>query len=343
MTQQTPTVLVVVLNYRTPELALKSAGSAVTAMQGIAGSITIVDNASGDGSGETIAKGIADAGWDRVTFLQSAHNGGFGAGNNLGMRAGLPDGTAPDFVYLLNSDAWPRPDAIRVLLDTLAAHPEAGLAGSRIVGDDGVLHHTCFRFPSILSEFEGAVRTGIFTRLLRNWVVPFPVPEATAPVDWVAGASIMMRQPMLDAVGLFDETFFLYFEETDLCLRAARAGWSCLYVPGSETEHLGSVSTGMKDWARTPQYWFDSRLHYFVQNHGRAYALAATGARVLGAALWRLRCLVTGRRHGEAPHFLRDLLAHGLRRGQAWQSRRAIPFNSAALLRNTDAPTGGNL
>jgi GT2 family glycosyltransferase len=343
MTRQTPTVLVVVLNYRTPELALKSAGCAVTAMQGIAGSITIVDNASGDGSDKIIAKGITDAGWDRVTFLQSPHNGGFGAGNNLAMRAGLPDGTAPDFVYLLNSDAWPRPDAIRVLLDTLAAHPEAGMAGSRIVGDDGVLHHTCFRFPSILGEFEGAVRTGIFTRLLRNWVVPFPVPEATAPVDWVAGASIMMRQPMLDAVGLFDESFFLYFEETDLCLRAARAKWTCLYVPASEAEHLGSVSTGMKEWARTPGYWFDSRMHYFVQNHGRAYALAATVSRALGEGLWRLRCLLTGRARDTAPYFLRDLIAHGLRRGQAGRSNRAIPFNNAALLRNHDVPTGGNL
>ncbi|MEI4262294.1 glycosyltransferase family 2 protein [Roseovarius sp. D0-M9] len=335
-----PSILVIVLNYRTPELSLKAASHALTAMEGLRGAITIVDNAAGDGSGQMISEAIAARGWDRVTLLQSGRNGGFGAGNNLGLRAGLPGGAAPDFVYILNSDAWPHPDTIRILLDTLEAHPEAGMAGSRIVGEDGALHRTAFRFPSVPGEFEGAVRTGLFTRLLRDWVVPIPVPEATAPVDWVAGASLMLRQRMLDEIGLFDETFFLYFEETDLCLRAARAGWSCLYVPASEAVHLGSVSTGMRDWARTPDYWFDSRLHYFVQNHGRAYAVAATVARALGEALWRVRCVLTGCTRRDPPHFLRDLIMHGLRHSVTCRSQRAIPDSRAVLAAERTARGG---
>lgn len=320
-----PSVLAIVLNYRTPDLTVRAAGSALLAMEGIEGAITIVDNASGDDSCQIIAQAIAENGRDRVTLSQAGRNGGFGAGNNHGMLAGLPDGSAHDYVYILNSDAWPEPGAIRALLDVLEADPTAGIAGSHTVGEDGVPHRTAFRFPSIIGEFEGSVRTGLFTRLLRDWVVPLPIPVQTARVDWVAGASMMLRRTMLDEIGLFDETFFLYFEETDLCLRAARAGWSCLYVPASKTVHIGSVSTGMRNWSRTPQYWFDSRLHYFQQNHGAAYAVVATLSRIIGEGLWRLRCLISRRAPRDPPYFLRDLTVHALRRGWSCASRRSIP------------------
>ena len=91
--------------------------------------------------------------------------------NNVGIRAGLPEdrfGAAqPDYIYVLNSDAFPAPDAIRLLLDHLEAHPEVGFAGSYIHGTDGVPHTTCFRFPSVWSELEGAARTGPVTRAIR--------------------------------------------------------------------------------------------------------------------------------------------------------------------------------
>ncbi|MFX0540189.1 glycosyltransferase family 2 protein [Roseovarius sp. S4756] len=343
MTHETdPAILVIVLNYRTAQLSLKAASYALTAMDGLAGAITIVDNASGDGSTQIIADAIKERGWDRVSLVTSKVNGGFGAGNNLGMASGLSDGTRPDYVYILNSDAWPRPDAIRHLLEALQRDETAGFAGSRIVGEDGILHRTAFRFPSVPGEFEGSVRTGLFTSLLRDWVVPLPVPERTAPVDWVAGASLMLRQDMLDEIGLFDETFFLYFEETDLCLRAARAGWVCLYVPDSEAVHLGSVSTGMRDWGRTPEYWFDSRLHYFVENHGRAYAVAATLSRALGEGLWRLRCAVSGASRRDPPHFLRDLLIHALRTWFGARKGRAIPATDGVQARPVDVIARGD-
>ncbi|MCQ0092936.1 glycosyltransferase family 2 protein [Roseovarius sp. M141] len=322
----TPAVLVIVLNYRTPDLTVRATRAALLAMEGIVGAITVVDNASGDDSCQIISQAIADNGWDRVTLMQAGRNGGFGAGNNHGMLAGLPDGAVPDYIYILNSDAWPEPDAIRLLLDVLEADPQVGFAGSHILGEDGVTHRTAFRFPSIAGEFEGSVRTGLFTRLLRDWVVPLPIPQETARVDWVAGASMMIRRRMLDEIGLFDETFFLYFEETDLCLRAARAGWICLYVPASRAEHLGSVSTGMRDWSRTPQYWFDSRQHYFHQNHGAAYAAAATLSRIAGEGLWRLRCLFSSREQRDPPYFMRDLTLHALRRGWPRRTQRAIPM-----------------
>lgn len=306
-----PTVLTIILNFRTPQMTLKALDAAVREMAGIRGEILVVDNGSGDDSCEILSAAIEEGAHPvPVRFKASARNGGFGAGNNFGMHAGLSDGTQPDFYYILNSDAFPEPGAIRNLLTFAVDHPDCGIAGSAIRGTDGVPHQTAFRFPTLAGEFEGAVRTGIVTRLLRNAVVPLPLPDDTVRVDWVAGASALMRRRMLDEIGLFDETFFLYFEETDLCLRAARAGWETWYVHSSEVLHEGSVSTGMKRWQRTPQYWFDSRLHYFTKNHGRAYAAGATLARLTGTLLWRLRAALSGRAKGDPPHFLRDLVTH---------------------------------
>ncbi len=317
-----PTVLTVILNWRTPDMTLQSCAAGLSAMEGVAGAITIVDNDSGDGSFEKISAEVVARGWDRggvpVRVIQSGHNGGFGAGNNVGIRAGLPDGMRPDYVYLLNSDAFPAPEAIRALRDHLEAHPATGFAGSFIHGSDGASHRTAFRFPSALGELEGAMRFGPVSRLLRAHIVAQPIPEATGRVDWLAGASLMMRQDVLDQIGLFDEVFFLYYEETDLCLRAARAGWPTDYVVESRVEHIGSVSTGMKTWARIPKFWLDSRRHYFTKNHGHIYAALATLAHVAGGVFWRLRLLVQRKDRGDPPHFLRDLIVHHvLRAGQS--------------------------
>jgi N-acetylglucosaminyl-diphospho-decaprenol L-rhamnosyltransferase len=305
-------VLCVILNWRTAEMTRRAAESALVAMDGIDGAITIVDNDSQDGSFEGLR--AAFDGHPRVRVIQSGRNGGYGAGNNVGIRAGLPDGSAPDYIYILNSDAFPAPDAIRVLRDHLDTHPGTGFAGSLIHGEDGSPHTTAFRFPSALGELEGAAQTGPVTRLLRNHVVAPPLPATTQPVDWLAGASVMMRRTVLDRIGLFDEAFFLYYEETDLCRRAAMAGWAMVYVVESRVMHIGSVSTGMKDWRRVPDYWFRSRRHYFEKNHGRAYALLATGAHLTGIAIFSLRMLVGRRKRHWPPYFLRDLVKHSFMR-----------------------------
>ena len=108
-----PKLLSIVLNYRTPDLSLRAAEAALVAMQGIEGELIIVDNDSGDGSEKRLRAGIAtrleSSGWGRVRFLQAGRNGGFGAGNNAGIHAGLSDGSAPDYVYILNPDAAPEP------------------------------------------------------------------------------------------------------------------------------------------------------------------------------------------------------------------------------------------
>lgn len=332
-----PKVLTVILNWRTPDMTIKAVVAALTALGEIDGALVVVDNDSGDGSFDRLTHEITLRGWDKgpqsVRVLQSGCNGGFGAGNNFGIRAGLVDGARPDFVYILNSDAFPAPDAIAALLDHLLAHPETGFAGSYIHGPDDQPHRTAFRFPSIPAEFEAQVRFGQISRLLARYIVARPVPQATCRVDWLAGASLMMRRSVLDQIGLFDERFFLYFEETDLCRRAARAGWPTDYVVESRVAHIGSASTGMKEWTRVPSFWLDSRLHYFVKNHGRVYAVLATFAHLAGGGLWRLRLLVQRKDRGDPPHYLRDMTWHGLRAALGFVWRKPPPPVSQSTAR----------
>lgn len=313
----TAKLLTVILNWRTAEMTLRSAEAALTALDGIDGALVIVDNDSQDGSYEAMVAEVAARGWDtgpqQVRVIQSGRNGGFGAGNNVGIRAGLPGGARPDYIYILNSDAFPEPGAIRALLDYLETHPQAGFAGSLIHGEDGEVHRTAFRFPSAPGEFEANARFGPISRLLEKRIVAQPIPETDTAVDWLAGASLMMRQAVLDRIGLFDETFFLYFEETELCHRAIAAGWQNVYVPESRVMHIGSVSTGMKDWARIPRFWLDSRLYYFTKVHGPVYAAGATVAAVWGGLIWRARRLIQRKDRGDPSRYLTDLTIHAIR------------------------------
>lgn len=317
MSAPPPRVLVVLLNFRTAQMTLRAAEAALNDMAQTEADteLVIVDNASGDGSDVVLGQAITDNGWDadgRVRLIVSPVNGGFGAGNNIGLHASMSDGGSPDYFYLLNSDAFPDPGCLGALIQHLQTTPKAGLVGSHVRGEDDVPHRVAFRFPSIGGEFEGAARLGIITRLLKHSVIAPEMPTQTAQMDWVVGASVLIRARTLDDIGHFDETFFLYFEETDLCRRAALAGWQTWYLPTAKVIHIGSVSTGMKEVQRMPAYWFASRRHYFVKNHGRLYAAVALAARLAGGCIHTLRSALGGRPRQDAPQFYTDLLRHGL-------------------------------
>lgn len=311
-------LLTVILNYKTAEMTLESAESAVRSLNNFSHDwqLTIVDNDSRDGGYDVIRQAISnkkEAHWQKVNVVESGHNGGFGAGNNFAIQPALELVSPPEYIYILNSDAFPDPTAVKLLVDYLDKNPQVGIAGSYIHGTDNVPHTTAFRFPTIYSEFESGIGLGIVSKLLKNYVVPIGIPEATQKVDWLAGASMMFRSTMLEEVGLFDEHFFLYFEETDLCKQASRKGWDTVYVKESRVAHIGSASTGMKEWQRIPNYWLDSRRYYYCKNHGRAYNNFATIARLLGGILGQIKRCIQRRRDVVPPYFLIDLFKHWIK------------------------------
>lgn len=306
-------LLTIILNYKTPEMTLDAVRAARRALGGIERHrIDIVDNDSGDGSFETLRDAVAREGWDDVAVLQTGHNGGFGYGNNYAIRRALRSDDPPELVYILNSDAFPEPDAIEALVSFLRERPDVGIAGSAIYGVDGDPHITAFRFPTLRSEVAASFRLGLLSRVLPESEVPIqPRPDRTRQVDWLAGASMMIRRQVLEDVGLFDEGFFLYFEETDLCRRARLAGWPTWYVVESRVAHIGHGSTGLKDKNKPmPRYWFDSRRYYFLKNHGKAYLWAANAVHATGLATFKLRARVQQKDDPDPTRFLRDFVRY---------------------------------
>jgi N-acetylglucosaminyl-diphospho-decaprenol L-rhamnosyltransferase len=288
-------LLIVIVNYRTAGLAIDCLRSleAEVAAHGPA-RVVVVENASGDDSADRLASAILENGWGPWASMAIApRNGGFAAGNNVAIAPAMASGSPPDLVWLLNPDTVVRPGALRALVAFLARHPEVGLAGSRLEHPDSTPQNSAFRFPSILSELEGGMRFGPVSKLLSGKLAMPPVSDEEGPTDWVAGASLMIRRAVFDAIGLLDEGYFMYYEEVDFCLRARRAGWPCWYVPASRVVHLVGQSSGITRAGRynqrRPRYWFEARRRYFVANHGRPKAMAADVTHTLAYATYRIR------------------------------------------------------
>ena len=303
----------IILNYKTPAMTLDALNSLMRELETLPDArVTVVDNDSRDGSIDILRKGVAESPWsERVTVVASDYNGGFAYGNNFAIAPALASEDKPDYVYLLNSDAFPDEGCVAALVDFLDTHPKVGIAGSYVHGPEPVPHKTAFRFPTVWSELESTLGIGLVSKLLSRWIVALPLLKETRCVDWLAGASMLIRREVIEEIGPMDETFFLYFEETDYCLRANRAGWPTYYVVESSVTHIGSVSTGMKERSRpTPTFWFASRRHYFRKNHGRLYLLIANLAYVVGATLCRMRYFVLGRPSKDPKRHLRDFVRY---------------------------------
>jgi N-acetylglucosaminyl-diphospho-decaprenol L-rhamnosyltransferase len=308
---------IVIVNYRTGDLAIDCLRSLASEIRGdgIDAHVVVVDNASGDDSAVRIAEEIERNGWrDWADLLVLEDNGGFAAGNNAALRPLLASDRRPDYVLLLNPDTVVRPGAVRALVDFMQRNPKVGLAGSRLEDPDGTPQCSAFRFPTAASEFERGARLGLISRLLHRYVVAPPPRNEPHPADWVAGASLIVRREVFDAVGLLDSGYFLYFEEVDFCRKAALADWPCWYVPASRVVHLVGQSSGVTDTRRparrVPRYWFESRRRYFRGFHGRLYTLLADVAWVAGFSLWRLRRLVQRKPDTDPPHLLTDFLRY---------------------------------
>lgn len=290
---------IVIVNYKTAELVVDCLRSlAVELEAGDDFGVVVVDNDSGDGSLETMRDAVDANGWGGwCEVVDAERNGGFAFGNNVGTRRVLAWDRPAGAVHYLNPDTYVRPGAVRALAAFLEAHPKAGIVGSQLENPDATVRRGAFRFPSAMSEIEGQLRFGPVSTLLSRWVVAPPAPEGAWQPGWVTGASMMVRRDALDAAGLFDDEYFLYFEETDLCLRVARAGWEIWQEPASRVVHLVGQSTGVnrKDEKPRPKpaYWHDSRRRYFEKNYGRGRADVIDACRccavllsgVLGAVL----------------------------------------------------------
>jgi GT2 family glycosyltransferase len=305
-------VAVVIVNYGTAELAADAVDSVLARRHGgRTVEVHLVDNASPGGDAARLSAAHAERGWgDRVRLWPEPENHGFGRGNNVVLRHLAAAAAPPAYVFLLNPDARLKNEAIAILADTLDARPRAAFAGARIEKPDGTAVSAAFRFPSPAGEFVRALGFGPVSRLVPRAQVPLPPDTPEGPVDWVAGAAVLMRFAAIRDLGFFDPAYFLYYEEVDLMHRAARAGWETLYVPRAEAVHAEGAATGVRSGdprpSRRPSYWYRSWRTYFTAAYGRPGAAAAALGWTSGALLNHALALLPGRRPSAPRGFFRD-------------------------------------
>ena len=287
-----PDISVVIVSYNTRELLRECLNSLNDRSQGLSKEVFVVDNVSRDGSADMVAQDFPD-----VHLIRSQVNLGFAAANNRAFP--LCQGR---YVVLLNSDAFLHEGAMQRAVRYMDADPKVGLGGARLVGRDGSWQPSSRMFPSFLNDFLSlsglAARypsSRFFGRFDRTWADP----NQPADVDWVPGAFSIIRRDALDKSGPFDEQFFLYYEEVDLCRRIKEEGFLVRYWPDVVVTHLGGESSKTVT----------------------SLALSHSGSQL---TLWRMRsALIYYRKHhGIAVWFVKEmeLVWHALR---AWKNRRS--------------------
>ncbi|WP_018277500.1 glycosyltransferase family 2 protein [Teredinibacter turnerae] len=282
-------LLIVVINYKTADMVIDCLQTVLPQLKE-GQKVALVDNCSGDGSAETLQTWVAAHGEGKVDLILSPENGGFSAGNNIGIKH-----AEAEHYLLLNSDTLLRDGALATMLDTMTSK-RCGFVAPRLEWPDATPQESCFRFHRPISELIYGAATGAVTRLLGRWVVALPVSEKPISPEWASFACIMLRGDMVKDVGLMDEGYFLYYEDVDYCKEAANRGWSIVYQPAARVVHLRGGSSPMKsNYAhkkRLPYYYYASRTRYFAKHYGRLGAFLANSAWLAGRSISKLRELL---------------------------------------------------
>ena len=192
--------------------------------------VTLIDNTPGDG----VAAWVAEH-FPRTAIERNAVRRGFAANANEGMRAA----GRGRYALLLNPDVICLPGLLDRLVEFMDCHPKAGIAAPQLFHEDGTRQPNCRRFPTPGTLAMRALRTDEIwkTQYVRRYLME-DAPVPAGEVDWVTGAVLVARRAAIEAVGLLDERYFLYWEDMDWCYRMRRAGWGVFHVPEARAIHL---------------------------------------------------------------------------------------------------------
>lgn len=298
-------IAVVTINWNGADNTLRCL-AALRASERVAWHLYVVDNASTDGSTDRLAREMSadgQRGDGDATLIRSSVNGGWTGGNNLGIKRALAAGH--DLVFILNNDAFVRPGTLAILIDTLAIESRGGAATLPVLGP---VHQGT---GSASYDFRGSHRdpkTDIPVRTLPAHQ-GLETHQPTYPTSYISGAGMLIHRRHFDAIGLFDDRFYLNFDDTDWCARAERTGFPLLMVRDAIIDHVGSASIGGVTSPLQTYFMTRNRLLY-AEKHGTA----RSRLRLLRRQIWRARELTSG----SAWHMLlpqADPVAFAFRRG----------------------------
>src|SRR3990172_1751398 len=250
---------VIIVNYNVRDFLENALASAREAMKGIDGEVIVVDNASDDGSVEMVGRKFPG-----VRMVANDRNIGFAAANNIALR--LSRGR---YMLLLNPDTIVKEDTFQIIIRFLDTHPDAGLAGCRILNPDGTLQLACRRsFPTPWVAFTKIVGlASLFprSRLFGRYNLTYLDPEQPAEVEAISGSFMVIRREAQQQVGLLDEMFFMYGEDLDFCYRLNTSGWKIFYVPETQIIHFKGESSKKSYFEHRLIFYRDMRI--YVRKH----------------------------------------------------------------------------
>ncbi len=220
--------------------------------------IFVVDNASGDDTVEMIKREFS-----QVKVIANSVNLGFGQANNQSIRRALGD-----FILLLNPDMKVKPDTLVKMLDWMKNNYQADLASCKLFDEQGAIIKHIRRFPTLADQLAIVLKLPhLFPNILKNYIQEdFDYNQASV-VDSVRGGFMMIRKEIIEKVGIFDEQYFLWFEEVDWCLRIKKAGGEVWYAPVAECVDAVGQSFKQVDTMAKQKYFRDSMLKYFKKWH----------------------------------------------------------------------------
>jgi GT2 family glycosyltransferase len=303
---QTTDLATVLVNYNTVHLLDECIGKLNTSanQSGYSHKVIFVDNQSRDGSAAHVRAHFPD-----VTVIESGGNLGFGRANNLALPL-----TQSSYVLLLNTDAFVREDTIQRTVAYMQANPECGILGVRLEGREGNLQASCRYFPTPLNGFLW--RTGLARWLKSVRMVDDMCWEHDRPrvCDWVPGCYYLIRQAVIDQVGLFDPRFFMYLEEVDHCRRAQNAGWQIHFFPDTTVVHIGgesakAVGSVTQTGSQLKHIQVESSLLYYRKWSGPKGAASWLAFNMLAELYDTLKLALKGRLDAPARQLCRNNLA----------------------------------
>ena len=244
-------VSIILVNYNGAEVVLECLRSLQQYLHTISSEIIVVDNASTDDSAALISENFPT-----VQLLQQKENRGFGAGNNVGATH-----AKGEFLFFLNTDTLLISDVLPPLITLMKEHPDVGIIGTKLLNADGSLQLSIASEISIAGEYKTLKQVKYSNSPQQQEAIAQRF-DQTQTVDIVIGAAFFMRRVLFESLNGFDETFFMYFEESDLCQRSRDRGWKILYTPDASIIHLGGYSVG-KVSDRMRLEYRRSQLYYY--------------------------------------------------------------------------------
>ena len=222
---------IIILNYKMRGLVKNCLKAILESEINTEYEIIVVDNNSDDNIEELIKERFP-----QVKFIQTGSNFGMGGGNNAGIRA-----AQGKYVLILNPDIFVFPGSLQKMLDYAKTYEELGVLAPRLLNPDRSVQETCYRWhktctPIFRRTFLG--RTSFGKRELKRFLMSDWDHASTREVDWIQGSCLLISKKVLGEVGLFDERYFMYFEDTDLCRRIQNAGYKNIYLAEAEVIHL---------------------------------------------------------------------------------------------------------